>query len=82
MTIAVKDVLWLQGVMTESGFASNIKPLLRSDNQCAIAWATGEKSPVTRAKHVDVLVHFIRDQVMKGTLDVEYGANTLLLSTG
>ncbi len=45
---------------------------LRSDNQSAIAWATGEKSPVTRSKHVDVLVHFIRDQVMKGTLDFEY----------
>ena len=72
MTIAVKEVIWLQGVMTESGFKVGYRPLLRSDNQSAIAWATGEKSPMTRAKHVDVRVHFIRDQVTKGNVDVEY----------
>ena len=45
---------------------------VRSDNQSAITWATGERCPSGRAKHIDVVVHFMRELVKKSVLNVVY----------
>ena len=47
-------------------------PELKSDDQSAIDWATLEQCPLTRAKHVDVNVHFIRDKVKKKSIGIMF----------
>ena len=45
---------------------------MHSDNEAAIGWATGEKSPYKRSKHIDVAVHYIRDIARSGKVNVQY----------
>jgi KUP system potassium uptake protein len=44
---------------------------LRSDNQCAIALS---KNPVShkRSKHIDIRYHYVREQVLNGTIKLQY----------
>jgi hypothetical protein len=72
LTMAAKDVVWIRRVLEEAGLGiSGVTPV-RSDNQSAIAWATAERTPLNRAKHIDVRVHFIRELVRCGVVSVEY----------
>lgn len=75
MILAAKEIIWLTRVLTEAGFKPNPEVPLRSDNQAAIGWATGERCPSGRAKHIDVSVHFIRELVQAAKLKVPYVAS-------
>lgn len=71
MCQAVKECLWLTGLLKEIG-GSQIGPvLLRGDNQSALSLA---QHPVMhpRSKHIDIQFHFIREQVERGVVSVEY----------
>ena len=59
-------------MLEEAGLKVHGPTLLRSDNQSAITWAVGEKSPSGRAKHIAVRMHFVRDCIKNGTLVVGY----------
>ncbi len=72
MALAAKEVMWLVRVMKEAELDIGVTVKIRSDNQSAIKWATGEKCPSGRAKHIDVRVHFIRGLVKDGIIDVDY----------
>lgn len=72
ITMCVKEVLWLRRVISEAGFAVSNPTPLHSDNQGAIKWTESEKCPSTRAKHIDVGVHFVRDLHRNGTITVPY----------
>lgn len=72
MSIAAQEVVWIRKVIQEAGLPMNVPTALRSDNRSAICWATGEKLPSKRAKHIDVRVHFIRDLVARKELQIEY----------
>ena len=67
-TEAVKEALWLQGLMEEIGLMS--KPtLLYSDSQSAIHIM---KNPTfhNRTKHIHVRMHFIREVIDMGDVEV------------
>eukprot|EP00171_Calliarthron_tuberculosum_P003754 IDg3754t1 len=51
MTLAAKETVWVRRVLMESGMYKhwNVPVPLRSDNQSAITWATGERCPSGRA---------------------------------
>lgn len=50
-----------------------LKPVpILSDNQSAINWATGERCPSGRTKHIDVYIHFIRELVRDSVIKVVY----------
>lgn len=72
MTMAAQELIWLGRVMSEAGLNVKEGTPLRSDNQSAITWATGERCPTGRAKHIDVRIHFIRDLVKESMIDVVY----------
>lgn len=72
MTMAAQELVWIGRVMCEAGVRDEATAPLRSDNQSAITWATGERCPSGRAKHIDVRIHFIRELVQAGTIDVGY----------
>ena len=69
ITEAMKEALWLKGVMGELKFLK--QPIVvYSDSQSAIQVC---KNPVfhDKTKHIDVRFHFIRDIVEKGEVQLE-----------
>ena len=71
MALATKEMIWLQHLLRDLGMSKYTPRTLFCDNQGAISLA---KNPTHHAKtkHVDVQLHFIRDHVEKGTINVEY----------
>ncbi|KAL2498871.1 cysteine-rich RLK (RECEPTOR-like protein kinase) 8 [Abeliophyllum distichum] len=65
---AVKEGLWLRGLLGEIGFR-NETIRLYTDNQSAIHLS---KNPVyhDRTKHMDIKFHFVRDMVEKNIVDL------------
>jgi len=66
---AVKEGLWLRGLVTEFGIHGHV--LLHSDNQAAIAMI---HNPVRHSclKHIDIRFHFVRNEVQCGTVQLQY----------
>ena len=75
LTLAAKELIWVGRVLKEVGIKSLGTSSLRTDNEAAIEWATGEKCPSGRAKHIDVRVHFIRELVQHTQLKVSHVAS-------
>src|SRR5271170_3285508 len=71
MAHAAKELIWLQYLLRDLGMSKYAPTTLYCDNQGAISLA---KNPMHHAKtkHVDVQLHFIRDHIEKGTINVEY----------
>jgi len=72
LTLAAKEVIWVRRVLKEAGIGIKGPTCIKSDNQSAINWATAERCPSGRAKHIDVRVHYIRELVRESTLSVTY----------
>lgn len=77
---AAKEALWLRALLDDLGTPSlspppglddTTTPLLLVDNQSAMALAKNSTFH-DRTKHIAVRHHFIRDEIERGTLDVEY----------
>jgi hypothetical protein len=79
MAHAVKEMIWLQYLLRDIGMSKYAPITLHGDNQGAISLA---KNPTHHAKtkHVDVQIHFIRDHVEKGTIDVQYCPTEVMLA--
>ena len=73
LATAAQETLWVSRALQEAGIwdKDQAVPVL-SDNQAAIKWATSDKSPSTRAKHIDVRVHFVRELVAQNLVKVGY----------
>jgi hypothetical protein len=71
MAHAAQEMIWLQYLLKDLGMSKYAPTTLFCDNQGAISLA---KNPTHHAKtkHVDVQLHFIRDHIEKGTINVEY----------
>jgi len=72
LTLAAKEVIWVRRVLKEAGIGIKGPTCIKSDNQSAINWATAERCPSGRAKHIDVRVHYNRELVRESTLSVTY----------
>jgi len=64
-------MIWLQYLLRDLGMSKYPPTTLFCDNQDAISLA---KNPTQHAKmkHVDVQLHFIRDHIEEGTINIEY----------
>jgi hypothetical protein len=71
MAHAAKEMIWLQYLLKDLRMSKYVLTILYGDNQGAISLA---KNPTYHAKtkHIDMQVHFIRDHVEKGTINIEY----------
>lgn len=58
-------------LVTELGFSSMTTPVIWCDNISASALAV---NPVfhARTKHIEIYVHFIRDHILRGALEIRY----------
>ena len=66
-----KQVLWYRSLLTELDFSLTTPSTIFSDNQSAISIAHHPEFHA-RTKHIDIAVHFLRDHVKKGNLDLYY----------
>jgi hypothetical protein len=71
LTQASKEAVWLQLLMQELGVQGTDSVKVLVDNQGAIALA---KNPEfhTRTKHIDIQYHYIRQEVEKGRIQLEF----------
>ena len=73
MTDASMDLLLYDRVLKEMRMPhKEVAVPIFSDNEAAIGWASGERSPYKRSKHIDVAVHFIRELARDGKVKVLY----------
>ncbi len=66
VTEASKELIWLQGLLTELGFEQKMN-VLHSDSQSAIHLAKNSAFH-SRTKHIDLCYHFIRSLIEDGVL--------------
>jgi len=70
-TTSACQSVWLNNIMTQIGFNLDVPIKIYVDNVSAINLA---KNPVfhQRSKHIDIRYHFLRDQVGKNMIKLEY----------
>lgn len=73
---ASKELIGICRILKEVGVDIDYVPELLSDNQPAINWSISEQCPSTRANHIDVKVHFVREKTRKKKLKVSYVSST------
>ncbi len=71
MSAATQEAVWLRQLIAEITSSEKTSILLHEDNQSAIAMA---KNPQFhgRAKHIDIRHHYVREQVSKGVVTLQY----------
>jgi len=67
----IKEAIWLQNLLKDLYMAKYTPKVINCDNQGAIALA---KNPThhARTKHIEIELHFIRDHVKHGTIELKY----------
>jgi hypothetical protein len=83
MTYAAKEAAWIQQLLTElQYFGPDLHPvLIHGDNKPAISLT----QPIqfhARTKHIEVYWHYIRQQVAKGMVKLEYIATDDMVADG
>ncbi|KAH9655560.1 Integrase catalytic domain-containing protein [Citrus sinensis] len=68
LTKAVKEAIWLRGLVSELGFKQEVV-VVGCDSLSAIQLSKNPKYH-ERTKHIDVRMHFIRDEISKGVVNV------------
>ncbi len=68
---ATKEAIWLRVLLEDMGFTQTTATVIHADNQGAIALS---HNPVghSRAKHIDIRHHFIRERIQNSEIRLEY----------
>lgn len=81
-TQATKEAIFLQNLLNQLDQQQELHTtIIYGDNQGAIALA---KNPQfhARTKHIDIQQHFVREQVQKGTIKLEYVPTEEMVADG
>ena len=69
---AVQGVMWTKKLLMELGMQQGPTPILvRNDNKSAIAISSNDVMH-NRSKHIDIRHHFIRDEVTKKSIQLQW----------
>ena len=68
---SVEQAIWMTRITEELNFIPSSPKMIYCDNKSTISVT---KNPVFygRTKHIELLYHFIRDQVISGTIEVKF----------
>lgn len=69
LTDAVKESFWLKGILADLGLMQK-KVVINCDSSSAICLSKHQTFH-DRSKHIDVRLHFIRDEVGKGMIEIK-----------
>ena len=70
LSSAAREIMWLKNLFRELGFPILI-PTLQCDSVGAISWC-GDYKLEQKAKHIDIIHHYVKDLVNDGRLKVVY----------
>ena len=74
-TEAVKEAIWLNGLILELGMKQEAGSVVYCDSQSAIH-LTKNQMHHERTKHIDIRYHFLREKVAEGSVTVRKIATT------
>jgi hypothetical protein len=66
-----REAVWLRRLLDQIGIRQERPIILNCDNKSAIALAHNPEHH-TRSKHIDVRLHYIREQVIKKTIEINH----------
>ena len=67
LVLATAEIIWIQALMHELWVPTPVVPILWYDN--ISAYHMGKHSVFhARTKHIEIDIHFIRDQVLQGKI--------------
>jgi hypothetical protein len=72
VTHAGREVIWLQQLLTEIGFAPHIGTTLHIDNTSSIRMIETPDQVTNRTKHINIAYHWIREEVQKQNIVPDY----------
>ena len=67
---AGRELCWLRSLYSELGFPQKLPTILRGDNNGSIAMVNNPQFH-QRSKHIDIRYHWIRDEIIKETINLE-----------
>jgi hypothetical protein len=71
ISATLQDIKWLTQLLDELNYKQTEIPLLYTDNKAAIAISENDVNH-SRAKHIDIRHHFVRDAIKRKELRVEW----------
>jgi hypothetical protein len=71
LSLCIQEVLWLKQLLDEMGVSHRKPIVVFEDNQGTIAIANNEGYH-SRAKHIDIRHHFIREHIKSNEIKLEY----------
>ena len=74
LAAASSEVLWWRQMLSEIGCKQKQPSLIHEDNQSCIAFLNNT-GPPRKAKHIDLRLHFVRDEIAKGKIKLRYIAS-------
>jgi hypothetical protein len=79
LTEGIKESIWMKGFLDEVGFNGNDPVTAQQDNQSVIALAV---NPIHhgRVKHMEIKLHFIRENVENSTIKLVYCPTELMIA--
>jgi hypothetical protein len=79
LTDAAKEAIHLRRVVgfIDKDFNPDVPTTIFEDNQGTIALAYSDGKTQARTKHIDIRMHFIRDYVREGIIDVQWVATDM-----
>jgi len=79
LTEAAKEAIHLRRVIgfIDEDFNPDVPTTIFEDNQGTIALAYSDGKTQARTKHIDIRMHFIRDYVREGVIDVQWVATDM-----
>lgn len=71
LTEGIKELMWLKYILQDFDITTEAPLIIHSDNQSTIKLVESSKFS-NRTKHIDLRLHFVRDNVAKGNFKVIY----------
>ncbi|POM64196.1 Retrotransposon Tca5 Polyprotein [Phytophthora palmivora] len=75
LAVVTQEVIWLRQLLGEMGFQQLPATTVFVDNKAAISIATNQGG-VSRAKHIDLRLHFVRDHVARNNICIKHTPST------
>ena len=73
LSLCIQEVMWIKSLLEELGIQKESAITVYEDNQSAIAIAIAKNDGYqSRAKHIYIRHHFVREQVKFGNIDLKY----------
>jgi transposase InsO family protein len=82
-TSASKEAKWLRNLLQELGYTGeDLQPMvIHGDNQSAMKWSENPEQH-QRSKHVDIQYHYVRGEVAKGSVALQYTPTAEMAADG